>query len=108
MPLSREEAHDNAPFSDSYMKWGDLHFLIDRIYDDFESKILELETSNTDLHNELIKLENKTCESCEWLEESDYSGWNSCHLEVAEEITYPEGVAVVSNMFCCNKWEAKE
>lgn len=36
--MNREEVHDEAPSSDKYLKWNELHYLIDRIYDDFEQR----------------------------------------------------------------------
>lgn len=61
--------------------------LIDKIYDDFESR---------------------TCSSCEHSFESEYAGWLDCNKCCGEEVVYGTSDTVVSRSFMCNKWEKKD
>ena len=64
-----------------------------------QNKILDLETANTDLHNEAIQIENHTCEGCKY-----YNSMNESSGLCEQEDLPPLGI---DNDFGCNKWEKK-
>ena len=78
--MTRDEAHDELPRVNSYMQWGVIHDVIDKIYDDFE-KI--------------------TCRTCKYCDTRDMP-------MVCMQMDVPTSYAdVPDEKYSCNNWEAK-
>lgn len=73
--MDRDEAHNELPTINSYTQWVEIHDVVDKIYDDFESRI---------------------CENCKFYEKNPNICCNSNSRLWAE---------VVDNNFGCNQFE---
>lgn len=87
--------------------------ILEETFNHFEEQILELETANTDLHNQIIMIENRTCENCKYcLEDSNNTDvWLECRkpdspMEYHSVIT--DIIGYLTTDFCCNRWEPRD
>lgn len=71
--------------------------IVDKIFNAFEPKILELETANTDLQCKIISFENRTCGNCLY----------KIGCQILEEFSNEQKVLCFQRGWSCSEWEQR-